>query len=250
MGTMSDEGTRLNKYIASTGLCSRRAADELIAHRRVTINGELIEDMGRKVMPGDDVRVDNNRLSPKRTEMVVMLKPRGVVTTKVDPRRRRTVMDLMPESHRHLNPVGRLDYDTEGLLLFTNDGELAARLTHARFGVEKEYEAWVVGVPDEKDIRRLQRGVKMPDGTPTGPCTVKVVRTNEGGAQSLLRIVLKEGRNHQVKNMGDAIGHPVVKLRRVRFGFITDKGMRPNEVRKVGQKEMDRLRQMVGLLDE
>ncbi len=207
-------GERLQKVLARAGLASRRVAEELIADGRVTVNGEVAV-LGRRVdVAVDRVEVDG-ALVPVRPGLVYYLlnKPAGVVTTASDPEGRPTVVDLVPESPR-VFPVGRLDVATEGLLLLTNDGELAHHLTHPRFGVDKEYLAHVTGHPSPAAVRRLRDGVDLEDGR-TAPARVALL------APDLLRIVIHEGRNRQVRRMCDAVGHPVRRLVRTRIGPLT-----------------------------
>lgn len=230
-------------------MASRRAAEKLIAEGRVTVNGTTVREMGVKATPSDDIRVDGRRLrSPERLRYILMNKPAGVVTTRSDPQRRRTVIDLLGGVREYVYPVGRLDYDTEGLLLLTNDGDLAARLTHPRHEVERTYEAHVAGSPDDEAIDRLRKGIPL-DGRRTMPADV--VRLSRGPAKSrlhhgsgsgVLSITIREGRNRQVRRMCEAVGHPVQKLRRIRFGPISDRSLRPGEWRELSQEEVKKLK--------
>ncbi|MCG9896303.1 MAG: rRNA pseudouridine synthase [Fimbriimonadaceae bacterium] len=237
---------RLHRYIAQAGITSRRKAEGLILEGRVRVNGTTILELGTKVEPGDRVTVDGRLVELQESVTVMMNKPKGVVTTVTDPEGRRTVMDLLPDSLQHLKPVGRLDKETEGLLLLTNEGELAARLTHAKFGVEKEYVATVRGVPDERELARMRRGLPV-EGRRTAPADVEIVSAEPTGLTSVLRIILHEGRKRQVREMCLAIGHPVKALRRVRIGFLLVKGLAAGEVRRMPVKDLRRLRGMVGL---
>ncbi len=168
---------RLQKILAQAGVASRRASEKLIAEGRVTVNGTTVRDMGVKADPAaDDVRVDGRRLKTERPRYILLYKPGGVVTTRSDPQRRRTVIDFLRGVREYVYPVGRLDYDTEGLLLLTNDGDLAATLTHPRHGVERTYEAHVVGIPDEDAIERLRHGIPL-DGRRTLPADVTLVNS-------------------------------------------------------------------------
>lgn len=237
---------RLQKIISTAGIASRRAAEKLILEGRVAVNGETIRELGSKADPDvDDVRVDGRRIKgAQRLRYFLLNKPRGYVTTRSDPEKRPTVLDLLKGVREYVYPVGRLDFDSEGLLILTNDGDLAARLTHPRHEVERVYEAQVLGVPDAHDIDRLSRGIVI-EGRRTGPATIALLSDRHHAqpqkGTSVLRVTIHEGRTRQVRKMCDAIGHPVRSLRRVRIGPITDKNLRlgtyreltPDEVRRV-----------------
>jgi pseudouridine synthase len=236
---------RLQKILAMAGVASRRAAEELIRQGRVSVNGRMVLELGTKADPmRDDVRVDGRRLKgPERLRYLLLHKPAGVVTTRSDPGRRPTVMHLLQGVREYVYPVGRLDYESEGLLLLTNDGDLAAALTHPRHGIEREYHAWVLGVPDERDIERLRRGVTV-DGRRTSPAGVTIVHLGRGkrAGHALLAVVLREGRNRQVRKMCEAVGHPVDALTRVRIGTLTDARLKPGQFRDLTPEEVRRLR--------
>ena len=242
---------RLQKILSTAGVASRRAAETMIAEGRVSLNGRTVLELGTKADPDtDDIRVDGRRIraSGKR-RYILLYKPRGYITTRSDPQRRPTVIDLLSKGgvREYVYPVGRLDYDSEGLLLLTSDGELAARLTHPRHGVAREYQVRVRGVPDRHALERLARGIVL-DSRRTAPAGVTLDKVLEGedGAQALLSFVIHEGRNRQVRNMCDAIGHPVVRLKRVRIGPITDERIRPGEFRDLTEREVALLRQASG----
>ena len=243
------EDVRLQKVIAAAGVASRRAAETLMRDGRVTVNGAVVSTLGARANPEtDDIRVDGRRVGRVgRRRYLLLNKPRGVVTTRDDPQRRRTVMDLLSGVRESVYPVGRLDYNSEGLLVLTNDGDLAARLTHPRHGLERVYEARVRGVPDAPSLKRLARGVML-EGRRTAPATASLVRTARGlhGDQAVVRISVTEGRKWQVRHMCEAIGHPVVRLRRVRIGPIQDKTLRPGQFRDLRPGEVTALRRAVG----
>lgn len=220
------EGDRLQKVLARTGIGSRRVCEELIAEGRVRVNGD-VAILGRRVLPdADHIEVDGVPIAVKPGLIYYLVnKPRGIVTTAADPQGRRTVVDLVPAVPR-VFPVGRLDTDTEGLLLMTNDGELAHRLTHPSFGVEKEYLAEVQGTPSAGDLRRLREGVNLEDGR-TSPARVATLGPN------LLRITIHEGRNRQVRRMCETVGHPVVRLVRTRIGPIAERSLKPGQWREL-----------------
>ena len=228
---MSDAGQRLQKALAQAGIGSRRACEELIAAGRVTVNG-VVARLGQRVDVAEDhVSVDGVPLSLRPGLVYYLLnKPLGVITTASDQQGRATVIDLVPTQPR-VFPVGRLDAATEGLLILTNDGELAQHLTHPRFGVEKEYLALVEGSPSPGAIRRLRVGVELEDGV-TAPARVALVPPDG------LRVTIHEGRNRQVRRMCDAVGHPVRRLVRTRIGPVTDRRLRPGEWRPLSAKEV------------
>jgi len=234
---------RLQKLISRAGLASRRAAEKLIAEGRVTVNGQTVREMGTKADPSrDDIRIDGRRIKgAERLRYILLYKPAGYVTTRSDPERRPTVIDLLRGVKEYVYPVGRLDYDTEGLLLLTNDGELAARLTHPRHGVERTYEARVAGMPDEAAIDRLRRGIPL-DGRRTLPADVSLLNKRRGASDGVLAITIREGRNRQVRRMLEAVGHPVKKLTRVGVGPLSDRGLRPGTWRELTEKELEKLR--------
>jgi pseudouridine synthase len=237
---------RLNKVLSAFGVASRRGADELISQGRVEINGRVVTELGTKIDPdADEVRVDGRRLKtlPDR-RYLLLYKPRGVVSTRTDPQRRPTVTDLLARAgiRGYFYPVGRLDYDSEGLIILTNDGGFAEKVAHPRHELERAYEALVEGVPDERDLERLRRGVPI-DGRRTLPARVKLLRVVGGrnGNQSVLEIVLREGKNRQVRRMCDAIAHPTARLRRTRIGPITAGSLRPGAIRDLTAAEIRQL---------
>jgi pseudouridine synthase len=233
----------LNKVLSSFGVASRRGADELIAQGRVEVNGRTITELGTKIDPdADEIRVDGRRLKtlPGR-RYLLLYKPRGVVSTRTDPQRRPTVTELLARAgiNGYFYPVGRLDYDSEGLIILTNDGTFAEKVAHPRHELERTYEAVVEGVPDEHDLERLRRGVPM-DGRRTLPARVKLLRVVGGrnGHQSVLEIVLREGKNRQVRRMCDAIAHPTARLRRTRIGPIAAGSLKPGAIRDLTAAEV------------
>jgi 23S rRNA pseudouridine2605 synthase len=224
-------GERLQKILAQAGLGSRRTCEDLIAEGRVRVNGEVATLGTRAHAETDTIEVDGAIIGVRQGLVHYLLnKPAGVVTTASDPQGRPTVVGLVPGEPR-VYPVGRLDTDTEGLLLLTNDGELAHRLTHPSFGVDKEYLADVEGSPSRGAVRRLREGVELDDG-PTAPAKVSLV-----GAHTL-RITIHEGRNRQVRRMCDAVGHPVRRLVRVRIGPLSDRRLGPGQWRELTQAEV------------
>jgi 23S rRNA pseudouridine2605 synthase len=229
---------RLNAYLARAGVASRRGADELIKAGRVRVNGEP-GALNTFVESGDRVELDGRRLEPQRLAYVLLHKPAGVVTTARDPQGRPTVVELVRHESRVV-PVGRLDADTTGALLLTNDGPLAHRLAHPRYEVEKVYEAEVEGEPDEEALTRLAEGVQLEDGL-TAPARVRRL------GPSRVELALHEGRKHQVKRMLEAVGHPVRHLHRSRYAGLTPAGLEPGEWRELDPREVAGLRSLVTL---
>jgi 23S rRNA pseudouridine2605 synthase len=280
---------RLQKILSQAGIASRRASERLMLEGRVTVNGTTIREMGAKADAAhDDIRVDGRRITiSERHRYILLNKPRGVVSTRSDPQRRKTVLDVLRGVHEYLYPVGRLDFDSEGLLLLTNDGDLAARLTHPRHGVARVYEVEVLGVPDDRDLARLSRGLVI-DGRRMEPADVHLlsprVRTRAqrdvsqrrhgshprshrpagfalerrlaragGSAHSdraaKLIITVREGRNRQVRRMCEAIGHPVRRLTRVAIGPLRDDGLKPGQWRDLSTDEVRKLRRATSATD-
>jgi 23S rRNA pseudouridine2605 synthase len=227
---------RLNAYLARAGVASRRKADELIKAGRVTVNGEPGE-LNTFVAKRDRVELDGQPLARQRLAYVLLHKPAGVVTTASDPQERPTVVELVSEHEVRVVPVGRLDADTTGALLLTNDGELAHRLAHPRYEVEKVYEAEVEGEPSDETLRQLERGVDLDDG-PTAPARARRL------APSRVELAIHEGRKHQVKRMLEAVGHPVTRLHRSRYAGLTVEGLRPGEWRELEPGEVTRLQSL------
>ena len=232
---------RLQKYMAMCGVAARRKCEEIIGEGRVSVNGMIITEMGTQVEEGDEVRVDGALITPEEEKRYVLYhKPAGEVTTVSDEKGRETVMDRFRDFPVRLYPVGRLDYDSEGLLLLTNDGELAQRLTHPSCEVDKVYLARVTGNPSNEAIDRLRRGVYMEgDQRKTYPADVRVVR--DESLFSDIVVTIHEGRNRQVRRMFDAVGHKVLLLRRIRFGAVELGSLRRGEWRELTQEEIDAL---------
>ncbi|HEX7251958.1 MAG TPA: pseudouridine synthase [Thermoanaerobaculia bacterium] len=237
---------RLQKILAQAGLASRREAESWIREGRVRVNGRVAQLGDKADLDADSVKLDGHRVraSHRPKAYILLNKPRGYVTTVSDPERRDTVMDLLPDRlRRTVKPVGRLDVQTEGLLLMTDDGELARGVTHPSSGCEKEYRVKVSGVPADGAIERLRRGIVL-DGRSTHSCTIERLKTtqrqNEGNAW--FRVVLREGRTRQIRRMFEAIGHPVSKLRRVGIGPIQDERLPVGSFRSLTEAEVRALR--------
>jgi 23S rRNA pseudouridine2605 synthase len=239
---------RLQKILAEAGFASRRASEELIKAGRVTVDG-VTALLGESADPETQfIAVDGRPVFAEAKEYWLLNKPPGVLSAATDARGRRTVVDCVP-SRARIFPVGRLDLDSTGLLLLTNDGDLAGRLLHPRFHVEKEYRVQVRGVVPKEALEALRRGVVLEDGV-TAPATVQVlevVRPQRGGPQTSLRVVLHEGRKRQVRRMFDTVGHRVVTLHRTRFDGLTDAGLLPGQARRLSLGELAKLRKQAGL---
>ncbi|MCX8130204.1 MAG: rRNA pseudouridine synthase [Clostridia bacterium] len=220
------EQVRLQKYLAEAGIASRRKSEELIRDGRVTVNGVRISDMGMKVTGNDLVSVDGKKVVLGKNKIYIMLnKPVGVVTTVKDQFGRPTVIDLVKNIDERVYPVGRLDYDTSGLLILTNDGEFTYRLTHPKHEMKKVYLAEVEGIPEQSDLEQFRNGIRIEDYT-TSPAEIKIVGTGKAASDkrqdisSLLQITIHEGKNRQVRKMCEAIKHPVIKLKRIAIGDV------------------------------
>lgn len=235
---------RLQKLIAAAGVASRRHAEELIAGGRVTVNGEVIKELGTKADPDKDhIKVNGKLINPQlqsREKVYVLLnKPKGYLSSVSDPEGRPLVTELLPPSLGKVHPVGRLDFNTEGLLLLTNDGEFTNYVTAARNRVEKVYEVKVKGVPADGGIERLRRGITLDDGTRTAPAKIK--KLHETQTNAWYEVLLHQGRNQQVRRMFELIGHSVLKLRRTRIGFLMDENLKPGYWRLLSPGEVARM---------
>ena len=235
---------RLQKLIAAAGMASRRHGEELIAAGEVTVNGKIVTELGAKADPETDhIKVKGRLLNPllqKHENVYVLLnKPKGYLSSMADPKRRPLVTDLIPSRLGRLHPVGRLDFNTEGLLLLTNDGDFTNLITSARNRIAKVYEVKVKGVPPESAIERLRRGIAIGKGERTAPAGVRKLR--EIKANSWFEVTLHEGRNQQIRRMFDAVGHSVVKLRRTRIGTLDDRGLPLGKWRRLMEVEVKRL---------
>ena len=240
------QAERLQKILSKAGITSRRKAEGLILQGRVSVNGKIVRELGTKAVLGrDEIRVDGETLKPESEGVVLVLfKPRRCVTTLHDPQGRPTVADFVNKFPMRLYPVGRLDYDAEGLLLLTNDGELAHRLQHPRYKVPKTYLVKVRGHPPAEALAILQQGVNLEDGI-TAPAELIVIEDDQKA--TWLSLTLREGRKHQVKRMCAAVGHPVFRLRRTKVGPIELDDLRPGEIRRLKSRAVRSLRKNVGL---
>ena len=238
---------RLQKLIAAAGIASRRHAEELIAAGKVTVNGEIVKELGVKADPEKDhIKVNGKLINPqlrsREKVYVVLNKPKGYLSSVSDPEGRPLVTELLPPSLGRLHPVGRLDFNTEGLLLLTNDGEFTNFITAARNQVEKAYEVKVKGVPTDAAIERLRRGVTLDDGTRTAPA--KITKLDETQTNAWYEVMLHQGRNQQIRRMFELIGHSVLKLRRVRIGSLRDDKLKPGYWRFLSPGEVKAIRRL------
>lgn len=229
---------RLQKFIATCGIASRRHAEELISEGRVQVNGVIVTKMGVTVSPDDRVECDGKPVKLKDDFVYIMLnKPAGYVTTVADPEGRKTVMDLLTGIKERVYPVGRLDYDTTGLLIMTNDGDFTFLSTHPGHEINKTYLAVVPGIPSEDELNKMRNGIML-DGRPTSRAKVELVEAKRSNA--VLRITIHEGRNRQVKRMCEAIGRPVLDLMRISFGGLALGDLEPGEWRYLSADEIKR----------
>lgn len=232
---------RLQKVIAHAGIASRRKAEDLILQGKVKVNGVTVRELGTKVDSTDEVEVDNVLIESEKKVYHLLYKPRSVISAVSDDRGRKTVVDLLPEVEQRIFPVGRLDYETSGVLLLTNDGDFANKLTHPRYNIDKTYVAKIVGVLQRDEIQMLEKGVRLEDGM-TAPAKVNVISADAKLGKSIVSITIHEGRNRQVRRMFEAVGHPVSKLKRENFAFLTTYGLNAGESRELTTHEVKQLR--------
>ncbi len=240
--TPNDGKVRLNHFLAMAGVCSRRAADGLIAGGRITVNGELVRELGTRVDPtSDDVRFDEARVQPERPTYVLFNKPKGVVCTNARHEQKKRVIDFLPEVRGRLFTVGRLDLDSEGLILLTNDGAFAQEMTHPRYGVPKVYSVQVRGRVEEAKLTKARSGVWLAEG-PTAGMQVKVERLAKD--RTYLKVTLREGKNREIRRVFAKLGYPVIELKRIRIGELSLHGLREAAWRFVQLDEVQRLREI------
>lgn len=235
---------RLQKVIAHAGITSRRKAEELIVAGRVSVNGQIVKELGVQVSAKDRVEVDGVPIEQESPVYYMFYKPRGVISAVTDDKKRKVVLDFFTEVPERLYPIGRLDYDTSGLLLLTNDGDLSQKLMHPKHEVDKVYVAKVKGIADKKQLLPLSRGIRI-EGKKTAPARFEILSTDAATQTSIVQLTIHEGRNHQVKNMLKAVGLPVQKLKREMYGSLTLAGLRPGEYRELTKKEVNELKKQV-----
>ncbi|MBE9503968.1 MAG: rRNA pseudouridine synthase [Proteobacteria bacterium] len=235
---------RLQKVLAQAGVASRREAEKMILNGRIKVDGKVIKELGTKVDPEkNDIEVDDRSISKSEKKVYYLLnKPKGCVTTMKDPRGRLTVNDLLKDIDERVYPVGRLDYDTTGVLIITNDGELANALAHPKKEIDKYYHALVQGVPSNEALKRLREGVQLEDGK-TAPAKIRVLEIK--GNKSWLEIIIHEGKNRQVKRMCEAISHKVLRLKRTRFGPLEVNDLASGKIRALKDGEIEALKKAI-----
>ncbi|MGX6977724.1 pseudouridine synthase [Vagococcus elongatus] len=231
------EEVRLQKVLAQSGVASRRKSEELISQGAVKVNGKIITEMGVKVTKKDLIEVNGIPLTKEKNVYFLLYKPRGVISAVSDDKGRKVVIDLLPGVKERIFPVGRLDYDTSGLLLLTNDGEFMNKITHPKNEVPKVYVAKVKGLPSQKDLMKLEKGIKI-DGRRTAPAKAWGLSRDKKAETAIVELTIHEGRNHQVKKMFDAIGFPVMKLKRERLGTLDLSGLSPGQYRSLSANEV------------
>ena len=236
---------RLQKVMAEAGVASRRASEKLIATGHVQVNGQTVTTLGTKVTAKDKIEVDGVPLHREKQVYYLLNKPRGVISSAHDEKGRRTVVDILREDEieERIYPVGRLDYDTTGLLLLTNDGALANKMMHPKFAVDKTYVAKVKGLISNDDLKQLRTGVKV-DGRRTKPAKTRLKGTDREKKTSIVQLTIHEGHYHQVKRMLGAVGHPVIKLHRESYGFLNLQGVQPGDYRELRPEEVKRLNRL------
>lgn len=232
---------RLQKVMAHAGVASRRKSEQMIKEGRVKVNGEVVTEMGVQVKQADRIEVDGVPLDKEEPIYILLNKPRGVVSTVDDPKGRETVVDLIEGVEQRIYPVGRLDYDTTGALVLTNDGDLAHKLMHPKFEFEKTYVAKVEGRVTREDLTRLQKGVVI-EGEKTAPAAARILNYDKRTDRTMVELIIHEGKNHQVKKMFDTVKHPVEKLTRDAYGFLTTEGLQSGEWRELKQYEVNKLK--------
>jgi len=229
---------RLQKVLAAKGVCSRRKAEELILQGRISVNGEVASELGTKISETDQISVDGKPLVVNENLVYVMLnKPPGVITSASDPRGRRTVLDFGTPKNIRLFPVGRLDYDSSGLIILTNDGDFAYKMTHPKHEVSKTYEAVIRNIPGEEEIKKLQEGVFV-EGKKTSPATVNIIQAEP---DVIIHITIHEGRNRQIRKMLENVGHPVIKLKRISVGNLSLGNLPPGKWRYLRTEELNNI---------
>lgn len=232
---------RLQKVIAHAGLASRRKAEELIKEGKVKVNGQVVKELGVKVGPNDKIEVNEVPLQKEAPVYFLLYKPRGVISAVSDDKNRKVVIDYFPHIQERIYPIGRLDYDTSGLLLLTNDGEFANALMHPKHEVDKVYVAKVKGIPLRENLKKLDKGIRLEDGK-TAPAKTKVLSVDKRKQTAIVEITIHEGRNRQVRRMFEAIGHPVLKLKRERYGYLTLHGLSAGDARELTPHEVKQMR--------
>lgn len=230
---------RLQKVIAQAGITSRRKAEHLISDGKVKVNGKVVTELGTKVSPKDEIDVNGIRVEREEPEYYLLYKPKSVISSVQDDKNRKVVTDFI-HTDKRIFPIGRLDYDTSGIILLTNDGDFAHKLIHPKFEIEKTYIAKVKGIIQSERMNKLRKGIHLEDGK-TAPAKVKLISLDNKRQTSIIELIIHEGKNHQVRRMLEAVGHPVLKLKRERFAFLDLHGMKPGDYRPLTPKEVKQL---------
>lgn len=237
----SESMERLQKVMARAGVASRRKSEEFIVEGKVKVNGVVVTELGTRVSSDDIVEVEGVQISKEKYVYHLLYKPRGIISTANDEKGRKTVIDFFPDSEERIYPVGRLDYDTSGVILLTNDGDFSYSMTHPKFGIKKMYIAKVKGIPERADLKKLERGIELEDGL-TAPADVKMRSVDKKMQTAIIEITIHEGRNRQVRRMFEAIGCPVDRLKREEFAMLTTRGLNAGESRELTLHEVKQLR--------
>ncbi|WP_047985409.1 pseudouridine synthase [Ornithinibacillus californiensis] len=237
---MSNTYERLQKVIAQSGVTSRRKAEKLILEGKVKVNNKVVKELGTKVSPDDKIEVEGIPLEKEIPVYYLLYKPRGVISSVKDEKGRKVVTDFFPDVEERIYPVGRLDYDTSGILLLSNDGEFANKIMHPKFGVEKVYVAKIKGIPSKIELAQLRKGVRD-KGEVLKAIRYRVISTDKKKNVSVLELTLREGKNRHVRRMMEQLGYPVLKLKRERYGLLTLDGLRIGEYRKLNPKEVKQM---------
>lgn len=239
---MTNTQDRLQKVIARSGFTSRRKAEQLIVEGKVTVNGKKVIELGTKVSANDEIEINGIRLEKEAPVYYLFYKPRGVISSVKDDKNRKVVTDYFPEVQERIFPIGRLDYDSSGIILLTNDGEFANLLMHPRYGVDKVYTVKVKGTPTKKELNRLRNGIRVDDDK-LKIVGYTLVAVNSDANTTIIEMTLNEGKNRHIRRMMEAIGYPVVKLKRESYGMLTLKGLKAGEFRKMTPHEVKLMRQ-------
>jgi len=241
---MTNTQERLQKVIARSGITSRRKAERLIVDGKVMVNGEKVTELGTKVSERDEIKVNGVPLEKEASVYYLFYKPRGVISSVKDDKNRKVVTDFFPEVQERIFPIGRLDYDSSGILLLTNDGEFANMLMHPRYEVDKVYTVKVKGIPTKKELNRLRNGIRV-DSDKLKIVGYKLIKVNYDANTTIIEMTLNEGKNRHIRRMMDAIGYPVEKLKRESYGLLTLQGLKTGEYRELTPHEVKKMRQAV-----
>lgn len=246
---MTNKFERLQKVIAKSGVTSRRKAEQLITDGKVKVNGSITTELGTKVSTADEIEVNGVPLQQEAPVYYMLYKPRGVISSVKDDKNRKVVTDFFPEIQERIFPIGRLDYDSSGIILLTNDGEFANHLMHPRYGIEKVYVAKVKGIPSKPELNKLRKGIKV-DKDILKAVGYKFLSTDKDTNTAIIEITLQEGKNRHIRRMMEQLGYPVTKLKRERYGVLTLKGLKPGESRPLTPHEVKMMRQQASKIVE